>query len=153
MQNQFQPWAGAAAELAAHGSHLSPEDVIGSLSSGLTQLRDLLIARLHEDVESQFGVDSMVAPISPLQESKQIQRASAEIDAYAAVVVAEEVTRGGYVDCQGEWFREWIVRLRFGDGYEFALKEYASHYFNLSDSGRRLRFVSVLQQAVPESFK
>jgi len=153
MHTQFQRRECGAAELATHCLNLRPAEVVDSLLTGLTQLRDLLTVRLHEDVERQFGVDSMIAPMSLSQECKQIRQASVEIDVYAAVVVHEEVTRGGYVDCPGEWFLDWINQLRFGSGCELAFKEHTDPYRGLSDKGRRQRFVSILQHAVPESVK
>jgi hypothetical protein len=153
MQNQIQRRERAAAELAAHCPNLPSAEVVDSLLSGLTQLRDLLTARLHEDVEIQFGVDSMVAPMSLSQEVTQIRRASAEIDAYTSVVVDQEVTGSGFVDRPGEWFLDWIYQLRFGDGYEAARQEHADPYRSLIEKGRRLRFASILQQAVPESVR
>jgi hypothetical protein len=95
----------------------------------------------------------MFAPMSLSQGVKRIQRARVEIDAYAAVVVNDEVTQSGYVDGLSEWFLDWIFQLRFGDEYEQTFKEHADPYRGLSDRGRRRRFVSILQQAVPESVK
>ena len=95
----------------------------------------------------------MVAPMSLSQEVKQIRQASVEIDAYTSVVVDEEVTDGAYVARSGEWFLDWIFQLRFGDGYELARQEHAAPYRSLSDQGRRLRFASILQQAVRESMR
>jgi hypothetical protein len=152
MQNEF-PSGGAAAALAPHCPNVSADSVVESLSSGLAQLRDLLTSRLHADVERQFGVDSLVAPLSELQEFKQMLRAGVEIDAFAAVVAADEVTQRGYVNCAPEWFLDWALRLRFGDSHELVLKENAEPYRELNDKGRQLRFASTLQHAVPESFR
>jgi hypothetical protein len=153
MQDQFQPGSGLSAALAAYCSNIPAERVVESLSTGLAQLRELLTTRLHKDVERQFGVDSLDAPLSELQEFKQIHRAEVEIDAFSAVVAADEATQSGYVNCSPEWFLDWALRLRFGDGHELVLKENAEPYRGLNDSGRQLRFASALQRAVPESFR
>jgi hypothetical protein len=153
MQNELQRRELAAAELAAHNPTSPPAEVIESLLSGLAQLRDLLTWRLHDDVQLQFGIDSMVAPASLSQEVKQIQQASVEIDAFTSVVVDAAVTDGRYVASPGEWFLDWIFQLRFGDGYELVRQEHADPYRGLTDKGRRLRFASVLHQAVPESMR
>jgi hypothetical protein len=153
MQNQFAREERAALELAAHNPDLPAAEVVLSLLSGLTQLRELLTMRLHQDVEMQFGVDSMVAPMSRSQEVKQVRTAGLEIDAYAALVVDDEVTGGGYVDHPGEWFRHWMIQLLLSDGRELASNDRADPYGGLSDKGRRLRFASLLQQAIPESVK
>src|SRR5262245_26806092 len=76
----------AAADLAAHALVYRPEDIVDRLQAGLTQLRDQLAGRLHVDVERQFGVDSMVAPLSLSHEVSQMQSAANATDAYAAVL-------------------------------------------------------------------
>lgn len=153
IQNQFQRRESATAVFAVHCPNRPAASVVDSLASGLTLLRDLLTTRLHEDVEVQFGFDSMVAPLSPSLGIKQIQRASAEIDSYATVVVDDEVSRGEYIDVSGAWFLDWLIQLPLGDDWQLARSELADPYRGLSDNARRLRFASNLRQAVPESVK
>ena len=142
-----------AAILAMRCPQLRSEEVVDSLRSGLTQVRELLTSRLHADVERQFGIDSMVAPMSLSHEARQLQHASIEADAYAAVIVDDEVVRGGYVERPEEWFRDWVFQLSLGEGWEARRNEHALGYQDLADKGRRLRFVSTLQRAVPESVR
>ena len=51
----------STAKLAERNPELDAGEIVDSLSAGLTHLRDLLLLRVHEDVERFFGVDSMVA--------------------------------------------------------------------------------------------
>lgn len=143
----------AAASLAAHSLVFRPEDVVDRLQSGLTQLRDLLAARLHIDVERQFGVDSMVAPLNLSHELRQLQSAGVATDAYAAVLVADEAAARHYVDRPEEWLLDWILALRFGDRAAEIRRDEVDPYRVLSDKGRRLRFIAELQEAVPESLR
>lgn len=152
MPTQSQRPERAASVLATHNSKLRSDDVVDRLVAGLTQLRDLLTSRLHVDVERQFGVDSMVAPLSLSHEARQLTLASDETDAYAAVLVDDEVTRGGYVDRPTEWFFDWVFDLLLGNSPR-ARQEQAEPYRALSDKGRHLRFVAALQHAVPESVR
>ncbi len=153
MQSPSQRRERAAAELAPRVSQFHPADVVDALSAGLTQLANLLASRLHDDVELEFGVDSMVAPTSLSQAGKQLRQAGVEIDALAAVIVDEEVTRGGYVTEPGAWFLDWLLQLRFGDDGPLVRQQHADAYRGQSDRVRRLRFASLLQEAVPESVK
>jgi hypothetical protein len=153
MAQQLTRGQQAASELAAHCLVYRPEEVVDRLQSGLSQVRDLLLARLHLDVERQFGVDSMIAPISLSHELSQMQNAGTTIDAFDAVVVADEIVARGYVDNPDAWLLDWLLALRFGDrGPEFRQSQ-VDAYLGLADSARRLRFVSTLQRVVPESIR
>jgi hypothetical protein len=152
MPAQSQRPERAASVLAAHGSKRRSVDVVDGLVAGLTTLRDLLVSRLHVDVERQFGVDSMVAPLSLSHEARQLIRASDETDAFAAAVVEDEVTRGGYVEQPAEWFFEWIFGLLLGESPRIR-QDQAEPYRALTDKGRHLRLVTALQQAVPDSVR
>ena len=87
MAQQLTRGQQAASELAAHCLVYRPEEVVDRLQSGLSQVRDLLLARLHLDVERQFGVDSMIAPISLSHELSQMQNAGTTIDVTGTTVV------------------------------------------------------------------
>ena len=152
MPNQIPRRDRAVADLAAHCLTLPAAEIVDRLTTGLTQLRDLLIRRLHDDMV-RIVTDSMLAPTSGSQQMTQIERASHEIDAYAAVVVADEVTQGGYLGGPGEWFLDWTIKLRADDGHESDLKRIADPYSDLPDKDRRLRLASKLQHAVPESIR
>ncbi len=143
----------AAAELAAHAHVFRPEDVVDRLQAGLTLLRDELAGRLHIDVEREFGVDSMVAPLSLSHEFSQLRLAGEATDAYASVVAADEILARGYVDAAEGWLVDWLVELRFGDRAPTARQEHAEPYRALADKARRLRFVALVHKAVPESMR
>jgi hypothetical protein len=143
----------AAAELAAHSLIYRPEDVVDRLQSGLMQLRDLLADRLHIDVERNFGVDSMVAPISLKHELSQLRSAEEATAAFAAVLVADESAARGFVDRADEWMIDWVLQLQFGDAGAALRRDQADPYRPLTETARRMRFVSVLQRAVPESLR
>lgn len=143
----------AAAELSQRSPQLQASPLIDSLSAGLTQLRDLLINRIHSDVELEFGVDTMIAPSSSATEVKQVLRAGLEIDAYSAIVANDEVLRGGYVDRAGEWFLDWLVRLRMDNYSEPDVNQRVAFYRTQSLEDCRRAFVTNLQRAVPESLK
>lgn len=153
MEQQLTRGQRAAIELAAHCLVYRPDDVVDRLQSGLSQLRDLFLARLHLDVERQFGVDSMIAPASLSQEMAQLQRAGLATDAYASVLAADEVAERGYVDDSSSWFLDWLLELRFGGRRDEIRREQVDAYRDLADSGRRLRFVSLLQKVLPESIR
>src|SRR5262245_16003737 len=134
----------AAADLASQALVYRPEDVADRLQAGLRQLREQLAGRLHVDVERQFGVDSMVAPLSLSHEVSQLQRAADATDAYSAVVAADEIANRGYVDKPLGWLVDWLIDLRFGDRAASARHELAEPYCALADKARRLRFIAVL---------
>jgi hypothetical protein len=82
---------------------------------------------------------------------KQAQLAEVEIEAYSCIVVGDEATAGGYVDGKDGWFLEWMFRLRLGEGYRSFFEKRVDHYRSQTIEERRLKFVSVLQRAIPES--
>ena len=51
-------------ELAQYAPDVDVARTVDSLSVGLTLLRNLLLSRIHEDVERHVGFDSMIAPVS-----------------------------------------------------------------------------------------
>ena len=73
----------AAVELQEQEPELSAEQVTHSLVYGLNMLRNLLFQRIHEDVEANFGHDSMLLPIS-VEESERV--AKCEIETYQIAV-------------------------------------------------------------------
>ncbi len=143
----------AAAELAERCPQLQPTQLIDRLSAGLSRFRDLLVVRVHSDVKLEFGTDSMVAPLSSATGVKQVVRAGFEIDLYSSIVADDEVQRGGYVDRPGEWFLDWLVRLRMDDVDESDVDQRVGAYRRLSLDDCHRRFVMSLQRAVPESLR
>jgi hypothetical protein len=143
----------AATELSQRSPQLQASTIVDSLSAGLTQLHDLLVNRIHSDVELEFGLDTMISPFSSATEVKQVLRAGLEFDIYASIVVNDEVLRGGYVDGAAEWFLDWLVRLRMDNYSESEVNQRIDSYRRQSIEDCRRAFVTNLQRAVPESLK
>jgi len=141
----------SALELGGRFPNLEAAEVVDSLSSGMTRVRNLLLKRSHEDVEGQLGIDSMIAPISQLDEQKQTQNAKLEIDMYSTIVVAEEVVERAYVDRAGKWFLNWLFLLRLDREQEPLFQQRVQSYKSPSAEARRLKFLALLQRAMPES--
>src|SRR5262245_46124763 len=88
---------------------------VDSLCTGLATLRRLLITRLHNDVEAQFGMDTLRAPSTTSEAKREIGQASEEIEIYSLAVVLGEVAHRGYAKGDTAWFRDWLLRLRGGE--------------------------------------
>ena len=114
----------------------------------LTLLRDAFYARIHRDVESRLGVDSLITPIS---EEKTERTAKLEIEIYQVVIASGAAEARKYV-ADGAWFRDWLARLRLGDfAPESRPARRLSYYATKSPNDRRLAFSNVLTQALPEA--
>lgn len=150
---QSQRQGHAVLELDKHCPEIPTRQIVDSLTVGLTRLRDQLMVRIHEDVERQFGMDSMIAPMTVAEEEEQAWYAKCEIEAYSSIVVADEITQSEYVDEPGQWLLHWVFRLRLGQGYKAVFEKRVDFYRSHSIEERRLKFVSILQRAVPESGK
>jgi len=110
----------------------------------------MLLVRTRDDVQRRYGVDSMInTSLSDME--KQAQRAKVEIEAYACILIDEEATQNGYIEGTNQWFLDWLFSLRFGEGYEPVFDKRVDYYHSRSIEQRRLKFVSVLQRALPES--
>jgi hypothetical protein len=47
----------SALDLSGRCPNLEAAEVVDSLSAGMTRVRNLLLKRIHEDVEEQLGID------------------------------------------------------------------------------------------------
>ncbi len=140
----------AATELQEYYPDLSSQQIVDSLTAGLTHLRNLLIVRTRDEVEQKFGRDSMIgASLSEMK--KQDQLAKVEIEAYACIMIDDEVSRSGYINDNDEWFLDWLFRLRLGESSKSVFDKRVGFYRSQTIEERRLKFVSVLQRAIPES--
>ncbi|HRX82281.1 MAG TPA: hypothetical protein P5307_24610, partial [Pirellulaceae bacterium] len=104
----------------------------------------------RDDVERKYGADSLVGT-SMSDIERQDHLAKVEIEAYAAIVVNDEVIRSGYVGDDAEWFLPWMFHLRLGDAYKSVMDKRVEYYESRTIEERRLKFVSVLQRVLPES--
>ena len=96
-----------AAQNRDDGAH-----VTNSLAYGLTMLRNMFFTRVHDDVEMEFGTDSMLMPMSGL---KSEAKAKAEIEVYQIAVSAEETNKRGFLSNNDDnWCATWLAKLRNG---------------------------------------
>ena len=134
------------------GRHVRCEDaagVVGSLSGGLTLLRDSLYTRVRHEVESNLGADSMLLPVSHIKTEKATKK---EIELYQVVESAEIAGERGYVSHDDDWYLPWLTRLRLGEvPAETKTARRLNHYVSRTSSGRRLAFTNSLARALPES--
>ncbi len=147
-----QRHARAAAELSDRGGLENAESIVESLTAGLTNLRNLLIKRVHADIEDRFGIDSMLAPMSEDEEQRELYNAKIETEVYSLVVAANEVCRA--LGAEDEtWFVYWLLRLRLGDDVPRPVHHRLEGYRKRSLSSRRLLFSDVLVRVIPEASK
>lgn len=140
-------------ELAMQRKHPDATRVADSLSAGLTLLRDLLLTRLHEDVERQMGIDPLLAPGSQREEQKQIQNAKVEIEIYMNIVASEEATQSGYVRHAEAQLSEWLFRLRMDHEQEALFRRRIQQYASPSVEARRIKFLALIERTIPESVR
>jgi hypothetical protein len=143
----------AAAELAGRAPQFSASDVVDFLSAGLNELRDLLIARLHSDVELEFGKDSMIAPVSASAATRQILAAGFEIEVFAAGVIDNEMQRCSHLANDTHWIADWVLRLRLDASYLASAQKRLEQYLHLTSEECRRGFVNRLYHVIPESVK
>ena len=139
----------AAQEFNLHEDRSDGLEIAGSLASGLTILRDALYKRVHEDVQRQRGMDSILMPIS---EEKSERLAKIEIDLYQIAVSAAAAQRGDYAGADAGWYWQWLARLRLGPSQpEDRVTKRVECYLAKSRDQRRLLFSDVMARALPES--
>lgn len=86
-------------------------NVSSSLAGGLSLLRELFFARIHDDVEKRLGSDSMFAPVS---EKKTQKLTRLEIEIYEIVVSEATVRQRHYIKSTDDWYLDWLCRFRLG---------------------------------------
>lgn len=143
----------AANDLASRAPQLPASDVVDFLAAGLNELRDLLIARLHSDVELEFGKDSMIAPVSASAATRQILAAGFEIEVYAAWVIDNEMQRCSQLASDTHWLADWVLRLRLDASYLANARKRLEQYLHLTSEECRRGFVNRLYHVIPESAK
>lgn len=139
----------ASSEFNQHEGRGDGDVVAGSLSGGLTIVRDSLYVRLHEDVQRKVGMDSMLLPVSPEKTEKLTK---IEIELFELAVSATTVAERGYVQGDDSWFLPWLTRLRLGRLFDDprVLKRLATYRAASADAQWRT-FSNVLAGVVPES--
>lgn len=140
-------------DLAKAAPRVNASRVVDTLSAGFTQLRDLLVLRLHNDVEIEFGVDSMIAPVSFSAATKQVVNAGYETEVYSATVFDDEARGRGYISGKTGWFLDWILHARLDENQLAPYRSRVDRYRQLSAEECRHEFVANLHHVVPESVK
>lgn len=136
-------------EFNRHENRDDGAHVAGSLAGGLTVLRDSLYARMHDDVETMVGRDSMLLPVS---DEKTEKLTKAEIELYQIAESAAAARERRYVRTDDEWYLQWLTRLRLGEAQaEARVVDRLTHYRSKTPDGLRLAFTNVLAGALPES--
>ncbi len=117
-----------------------------SLADGIATLRNLLFTRIHEDVESKIGLDSMLLPVSPL---KSEMAAKVEIELFC---IAESSFQARQYVPDLDWYVPWLARLRLGDYSENAqAQRRIRRYREKDEDHRRLSFSTYLERTYPEA--
>lgn len=143
----------AIAELSAVTTNPDTETVVRSLIHGLDQIRDLFLQRTHEDIERTMTMDSMQFPASIRQEVKQHENALREIEIFSCLMANDEFTSEHYLECEPDWFLNWLLKLHVGGEHASFVQSRIEDYRAPSTMARRQKFMSHLQQAIPESFR
>jgi hypothetical protein len=138
----------AAEEFDRHERRSDGLQVITSISGGLTLVRDTFFNRIHSDVEVRVGKDSLLFPIS---EEKAEQTTKLEIEVYEVAVSAVAAAASNYV-ADGDWYRDWLARLRLGsiDQDSRAARRIA-YYAGKTRDDQRLAFSTVVATVLPEA--
>ena len=141
----------AADELNRHACRSDGMQAASSLSGGFTVLRDLVYTRVHDDVQSHVGFDSMLAPLS---EEKSAKVAKVEIELYQIATSAAAVREHGYVTAADDWYLRWLAWLRLGKREaDPRVLQRLNYYMSKTADDQRLAFTNVLAKALPESRK
>ena len=140
-------------EVKAHAPHVHPAVAIDRLSIGLKHARKLMLQRIFHDVQQRCATDSMLASTSLEDEQRKVRRTSFEIDIYSTIIACDEIVRGGHVQQTESWVCQQLFQLRLNDKNIPAALERIEYYRSESVGNRRLKFVKLLQQVMPESRK
>ena len=139
----------AAEEFNRHQDRGDGTRVAGSLADGLMILRDSLYGRVHYDVQTAVGKDSMLIPIS---EKRSETVTKTEIDLYQIAESAAAAGDHGYVGTDADWYVQWLTRLELGEMQSDAgVVERLAQYLSQTPDDRRLAFTDVLASVLPES--
>jgi hypothetical protein len=139
----------AAAELSTMLPGRPADRITNSLVFGLNTLRMLMFRRVHDDVESNLGRDSMLMPVS-LSEAKQ--EACREIEAFQVAVSALEARQHGYLDVDWAWYLRWLAHLRLDEAArDDRWRRRIRYYLRMNEDQRRLEFSRHLERVFPEA--
>ncbi len=140
--------ANAAREFNASLHRGDGEQVVTSLCLGLDLLRDQLFFRVHRDVESVYGIDSMLVPVSA---SKTEQVTKVEIEAFQVASSFLASRELGQCPGDGNRWLPWLTQLRLGDDASPNVQERIDSYLAKQDHERRLAFLDVVSRFAREA--
>jgi len=138
----------AAAAFNEHEQRQDGPRLVSDLADSARLLCDALFARIHVDVQQNFGVDSMLMPASLLRAEAQTRR---EIDLYQIAESAAWVGERGYLG-SSQWYVEWLLHLRLADeGTSPEVLQSMSRYLSQAFDARKRTFSDVLHRVFPEA--
>jgi hypothetical protein len=147
-ENRAERRAQAAAQFDQLEQRTDGTRIAGSLDDGLSLLCDLFYTRIHVDVEKNFGMDSMLIPVSPI---KSEENAKLEIRLYQIVEAAAAAKNRQYFHCSDHDFLDWLAELQLGElRHTPTAMQRLREYTQRSQDRRRL-FSNSLQRALPEA--
>lgn len=124
--------------------------VTQQLATGLGGLADAMFTRIHADVEREFGVDSMLMPLSELKSEQMARR---EIGAYQTVESAMHAAERAYVQGDPSWYAHWLANLLLAPGHETpdVTQALATYLETPSIVERRRQFSNRLETTLAEA--
>lgn len=123
--------------------------VAESLLAGLKLLSDAFFTRVHQDVERQFGVDSIIDPMSMVRTEVLVKN---EIDLFAIAESAAAAEDGAYINAPHGWFANWLAELWLGERCaDPVLAQRLATYSNQPASARRAAFSTAVERMLPEA--
>jgi hypothetical protein len=139
----------AVDEFNRRGDRNDGARVVTSLNAGLSVLRDLMYERMHRDVESAVGIDSMLMPVS---EMKTQQEAKTAIDVFQIAESACATRQAGYLQSDSNWYADWLAETRLGNRYkQLDSGKQITAYLAMDANGRRLAMSDIISDVLPES--
>jgi hypothetical protein len=141
----------AAAKLKQFEPTRDAERITASLQAGLSLLVDRFYWRIHFDVETLVGADSLVMPVSEVKAAKRTKEA---IEVFQIVESAWAFREFGYAVTPGDWYLPWLGEFRLGERLSAPeVIERLEGYQRQTPSHRRLAFMDHLLEVLPESGK
>jgi hypothetical protein len=147
-ENRAERRAQAAAQLTQREGRGDAARIAGSLDDGLNLLCDLFYTRIHVDVEKNFGMDSMLIPVSPI---KSEENAKLEIRLYQVVEAAAAAKNRQYFKSSDEEFLDWLAELQLGELRHVPTAVQRLGQYTQRSQDRRRVFANALQRALPEA--
>ncbi|MBW3600247.1 MAG: hypothetical protein KY475_23630 [Planctomycetes bacterium] len=137
----------AAEEFNQWAKRADGAQVTAAWLEGLSALRGLMCVRLREDVEENFGLDSLQLPTSPLETERRLEL---EIAIYQAAVSALFARERKQLTGDAAWLAEWLARLQDPTALsEPAGRDRLSHYLRVTRQEQRHLFSGAIGRIMP----